>query len=90
MRSRRWHAKQASMWVTTRDLPRSAADPFYARLNEILDQHDFDGFVESLCERFYAVITIGPRCANVHLGPEDQYLHTQARYTTASDPMETI
>jgi hypothetical protein len=71
MGSRRWHAKQALMWVTTRDLPRSAADPFYARLNEILDQHDFD-------------------CANVHLGPEDQYLHTQAGYTTASDPMETI
>jgi hypothetical protein len=27
---------------------------FYARLNRILDQHDFDGFVEGLCERFYA------------------------------------
>jgi transposase len=36
------------------DLPRSAAHPFYARLNRILDQHDFDGFVEGLCERFYA------------------------------------
>jgi transposase len=24
------------------------------RLNQILDQHDFDGFVESLCQRFYA------------------------------------
>jgi len=28
--------------------------PFYARLNQILDQHDFDGFVEGLCEQFYA------------------------------------
>ena len=28
--------------------------PFYARLNQILEQHDFDGFVEGLCERFYA------------------------------------
>ena len=30
------------MWVATEDLPRSAAHPFYARLNQILDQHDFD------------------------------------------------
>jgi hypothetical protein len=42
------------MWVATEDLPRSAAHPFYARLNQIPDQHDFDGLVESLCERFYA------------------------------------
>ena len=42
------------MWVATQDLPRSAAHPFYARLNQILDPHDFDSFVEGLCERFYA------------------------------------
>jgi hypothetical protein len=54
MGKRRRHAKHASMWVATQDLPRSAAHPFYARLNQILDQHDFDGFVEGLCERFYA------------------------------------
>jgi transposase len=23
-------------------------------LNQILDQHDFDGYVEGLCQRFYA------------------------------------
>src|SRR5262245_9481691 len=34
--------------------------------------------------------TIGPRCANVHLGPEDQRLHQQAGYTTAADPVETL
>jgi transposase len=54
MGKRRRHAKQASMWVATQDLARSAAHPFYVRLNQILDQHDFDGFVEGLCERFYA------------------------------------
>jgi hypothetical protein len=27
------------MWVATQDLPRSAAHPFYARLNQILEQH---------------------------------------------------
>lgn len=42
------------MWVATQDLPRSAAHPFYVCLNQILDQHDFDGYVERLCERFYA------------------------------------
>jgi hypothetical protein len=39
------HAKQASMWVATQDLPRSAAHPFYARLNQILEQHGSDGYV---------------------------------------------
>jgi hypothetical protein len=42
------------MWVATEDLPRSAAHPFYTRLNEIFDNADFDGYVESLCQRFYA------------------------------------
>ena len=42
------------MWVVTQDLPRSAGHPFYARLNQIVDQHDFDRYVEGLCERFYA------------------------------------
>jgi transposase len=54
MGKRRRHAKQASMWVATQDLPRSAAHPFYARLNQIFEQHGFDGYVEGLCERFYA------------------------------------
>jgi transposase len=42
------------MWVATQDLARSAVHPFYVRLNQILDEHDFDGFAEGLCERFYA------------------------------------
>ena len=42
------------MWVATQDLPRSAAHPFYTRLNQILDEHDFDQYVEELCQRFYA------------------------------------
>ena len=54
MGKRRQHANQTSMWVPSQDLPRSAAHPFYVRLNQILDRHDFDGFVERLCERFYA------------------------------------
>lgn len=42
------------MWVATQDLPRTAAHPFYAKLNQTLDKHDFDGYVEGLCQRFYA------------------------------------
>ena len=40
--------------MVTHDLPRSAAHPFYTRLNQILDAHDFDGDVEGQCQRFYA------------------------------------
>jgi hypothetical protein len=32
----------------------SAAHPFYTRLIQILDKHDFDGYVEGLGQRFYA------------------------------------
>lgn len=42
------------MWIAPQDLPRTVAHPFYARLNQILDEHDFDGYVEGLCQRFYA------------------------------------
>jgi transposase len=54
MGKRRQHAKQATMWVATQDLLRTAGPPFYARLNQILDKHDFDSFVEGLCQRFHA------------------------------------
>ena len=42
------------MWVATEDLPRTAAHPFYTRLNHIIEKHDFDAYVEGLCEQFYA------------------------------------
>jgi transposase len=54
MGKRQRHAKQASMWVATNELPRSAAHPFYTRLNQILENGDFDRYVERLCQRFYA------------------------------------
>ena len=41
------------MWVVMKT-PRRASHPFYGRLNQILDEHDFDGYVEGLCQRFYA------------------------------------
>jgi len=54
MGKRRRRPKQASMWVATQDLPRSAGHPFYARLNQVLDTADFDRYVEALSQRFYA------------------------------------
>ena len=42
------------MWGAAQDLPRSAAHSFYTHLNQILDTHAFDGYVEGLCQRFYA------------------------------------
>jgi transposase len=46
--------RRAKQRVATEDLPRTAAHPFYTRVNHILEQHDFDEYVEGLCERFYA------------------------------------
>ena len=54
MGKQRRRATQASMWVATQDLPRSAAPPFYRRLNQILERAAFDAYVERLCRRCYA------------------------------------
>ena len=42
------------MWIATSDLPRTAAHPFYERMNRILDKAGFDAYVEKLCAPFYA------------------------------------
>ena len=46
--------RQATMWVPTADLPKSAGHPFYERLNRVLDEAGFDAFVEAQCASFYA------------------------------------
>jgi transposase len=56
MGKRKRRARQASMWVATQDLPRSAAHPFYQRLNRVLDEAQFDAFVEGACATFYAPV----------------------------------
>jgi transposase len=48
------HAKQTLAWIATQDLPRSAAHPFYTGLTQFLDTHNFDTYVEGVCQRFYA------------------------------------
>ncbi len=38
--------RQATLWVATAELPRTAGHVFYERVNRILDQAKFDRFVE--------------------------------------------
>jgi hypothetical protein len=54
MGRRRDRACTPGLWIPTNDLPTTGSHPFYRRLNHILDEHSFDGFVESQCARFYA------------------------------------
>src|SRR5471030_1331625 len=48
--------RQQPLFLTVSDLPRTPAHPFYERLNQILAQHQFDPFVEELCQPFYATV----------------------------------
>ena len=54
MGTRGGRTRQATMWVPTADLPKSAGHPFYERLNRVLDDAGFDAFVEAQCASFYA------------------------------------
>ena len=47
--------RQESLWVATQELPRTKGHVFYDRVNRMLEQHGFDRFAESACEKFYAV-----------------------------------
>jgi transposase len=55
---RKDRARTPDLWIATNDLPRTGGHPFYRRLNEVLDTHGFDAFVEAQCAPFYAA-TIG-------------------------------
>ena len=54
MGTRQQRQRQEELWVATAALARPASHPFYARLNRLLEECEFDEFVERLCERFYA------------------------------------
>ena len=54
MGTRKQQERQEGFWIATAELPRSAGHPFYERLNELLEEAGFDGFVEERCRRFYA------------------------------------
>ena len=42
------------MWIAHTELPTPPGHPFYQRLNAILDEYEFDRFVEERCSKFYA------------------------------------
>jgi hypothetical protein len=48
---KRKRVRQPTISVTTRDLPRSVAHPFYARLTRVLDKAGFDVFAEGRARR---------------------------------------
>src|SRR5215470_4561808 len=51
---KRTRDRQPTMWVPTTELPTAASHPFYQRLNQLLQDHGFDEFVETQCASFYA------------------------------------
>jgi transposase len=54
MGRRKKRVRQEGLWTPTGALPVGASHPFYQRLNQILDEKQFDEHVEAICERFYA------------------------------------
>lgn len=54
MGTRKQAEQQEEIWVPRASLPVGSAHPFYQRLNQLLDEHGFDTFVEDQCRRFYA------------------------------------
>jgi transposase len=46
--------RQEPIWIPQAELPQTVAHPFYTRLNQVLEEHGFDEFVERRCARFYA------------------------------------
>lgn len=45
--------RQDDLWIPTANLPEAPGHPFYRRLNQLLADGGFDGFVEGLCGKFY-------------------------------------
>ena len=68
MGRRKQRQRQKDLWVAAGELARSAAHPFYRKLNELLDEHGFDPWVEGLCEKFYAPTmgrpSLSPACTS--------------------------
>jgi transposase len=52
--SRRRLERQPHLWINTAEIVTSPGHPFYRRLNQLLQEHGFDRFVEASCESFYA------------------------------------
>jgi len=53
MGTRKQRERQQDLWIASSDVVRTPGNAFYERLNQILDQHEFDRRVEHLCRKFY-------------------------------------
>jgi transposase len=58
MGRRKDRARTPGLWIAANELPVTGGHPFYQRLNQVLDTHGFDAFVEAQCATFYAA-TVG-------------------------------
>ncbi|WP_321477715.1 transposase [uncultured Paludibaculum sp.] len=55
--------KQQGLWVSTDEIAKPAAHPFYSKVNEVLEEAQFDRKVEHLCQRFYSPVMGRPSVA---------------------------
>ena len=51
---RRRRETQESLFIATDRLPKAAGHPFYERLNQLLAEAGFDGWIEERCRQYYA------------------------------------
>ena len=54
MGTRRRRQRQQQMWIAQQEIAKGSAHPFYARVNELLEEKKFDEFAERECAKFYA------------------------------------
>ena len=47
-------SEEQMTWIATSDLPHSPGHPFYDKLNQLLAEAGFDGFLEEQCGPYYA------------------------------------
>ena len=45
---------QKELFVTSDEIAKAPAHPFYSRLDEVFKTHEFDAFCEELCRTYYA------------------------------------
>jgi len=53
---RRKSVQQQDLFITAVDLPRSDGHVFYAKLNRLLEEADFDAWIEKLCAPYYSQV----------------------------------
>ena len=53
---KRQREQQEQMWIVQQELARGPAHPFYQRVNELLEEREFDKFAEQECAKFYAKV----------------------------------